>query len=171
MRVVANANKRIFAIAPLSVLGREASIPAHAMTHTARTKRAAGQVSIVTRKSIALPNVKGQPRGDGGRAVFSDDKAGRGGLAPSRVAGPIPAVRCGDWFGTFFMEAKIIRRTPRRERIGRPQMLLKRRRYPKEPTFLSSRSLKVDQDFAHEHAPPRGAQRLQGLRRQEKSIV
>jgi hypothetical protein len=39
--------------------------------------------------------------GDCGRAVFSDDKAGRGGIAPSRVAGPIPALRCGDLLGRF----------------------------------------------------------------------
>ena len=43
-----------------------------------------------------LPNVEGQPRGDCGRAVFSDDKAGRVGVALSRVAGPLPALRCGD---------------------------------------------------------------------------
>jgi len=29
-------------------------------------------------------------------AVFSDDRAGRGGIALPRIAGPIPALCCGD---------------------------------------------------------------------------
>jgi hypothetical protein len=50
-----------------------------------------------------LPNVEGQPRGDCGRAVFSDDKADPGGLALSEAAGPIPALCCGDLLGSFFV--------------------------------------------------------------------
>jgi hypothetical protein len=54
-----------------------------------------------------IGNVEAQPRGDGGRlsaaglakveAVSSDDMAGRGGLALFRIAGPTPALCCGDW--------------------------------------------------------------------------
>ena len=52
---------------------------------------------------LSTPNVEGQPRGDCGRAVFSNDKAGWGGLALSESAGPIPALRCGDWLGLVFI--------------------------------------------------------------------
>jgi hypothetical protein len=58
------------------------------------------------RKFCSLPNVEAQPRGDCGRAVISDDMAGWGGVALSRIAGPIPALRCGDFrFGLFLIDA------------------------------------------------------------------
>ena len=49
--------------------------------------------------SCYLPNVEAQPRGGCAQAVFRDEKAPSNGSAPSRIEGPVPALRCSDWFG------------------------------------------------------------------------
>jgi hypothetical protein len=51
-------------------------------------------------------NVEAQPRGGCAPAVFSDDKARWDGDASSEIAGPAPALRCGDWLAFFFIGLK-----------------------------------------------------------------
>jgi hypothetical protein len=51
-------------------------------------------------------------------AVFADDKAGLSGLALSRVAGPIPALRCGDLLGIFSFTAAALDKGVQQDAVG-----------------------------------------------------
>jgi len=46
---------------------------------------------------FVLPNFRDDPRGGCAQAVFADYKAGWDGEAVPGIAGPVPALRSGDW--------------------------------------------------------------------------